>query len=360
MSDSPNSDSPNSDRHGSDPRSSHGLGSDEHIPGPHRLAVAIATYNGERFIGQQLESILEQTRLPDEIVVSDDQSSDDTVAIAEAMLRGPCEAAGITLRIIEHDTPAGAAANFAHALAHTTAEVVALADQDDWWLPHKLETLAAHFDALPELVMVHSDADLVDAEGEKTGLRVLQSLRMTTTERINLVTGRGIRALVRRNLVTGQTALMRRELIEVAGSIPAGFVHDEWWALVAASQDGLLLDPRVFQHYRQHEGNEIGADKSGLQRLRERFSEPQSAFRARHRIRHEGLGAYLDSPQWSGSDEAARLLRGRMSHYDWQATLPSARLARVAPVLWRYLTGDYHRFRRGLFDALRDLVQPGH
>lgn len=342
----------------SDSLSSHRPGSDGPGSDTLRLAVAMATCNGERFIRQQLESILGQTRMPDEIVISDDRSTDDTVAIARAMLEGPCAAAGITLTIVEHDKPAGAAANFANALDHTTSGVVALADQDDWWLPHKLETLATHFEALPELWMVHSDADLVDEEGEKTGLRVLQSLRMTTMERVHLVSGRGIRALVRRNLVTGQTVLLRRELIDQAGPIPSGFVHDEWWALVAASQEGLLLDPRVFQHYRQHGGNEIGAEQSGLVRLRERFREPQGTFRARHHTRHEGLAAYLDSPLWSGTPEARKLVTGRIAHYAWQARLPAARGARILPILWRYLTGDYHRFRRGLFDALRDLFQP--
>ncbi|AVG24565.1 rhamnosyltransferase [Pontimonas salivibrio] len=323
------------------------------------LAVAMATYNGELFIRQQVQSILGQSRLPDEIVISDDHSTDDTVSIAKAMVEGPCKAAGITLTVVTHDQPAGAAANFANALKHTTADVVALADQDDWWLPHKLETLAAHFEALPDLLMVHSDADLVDEEGEKKGLRVLQSLRMTTMERVHLVSGRGMRALVRRNLVTGQTALLRRDLIDQAGPIPEGYVHDEWWALVAASQDGLLLDPRVFQHYRQHGGNEIGAEKSGLVRLRERFGEPQSAFRVRHKTRHTGLAEYLESPAWSGTPQAKKLLMGRIAHYAWQESLPASRGARLLPIIWHYLTGDYRRYRRGLFDALRDLFQPG-
>lgn len=343
----------------SDTPSTESQGSDDQGPHNLTLAIAMATYNGERFIRSQLESILGQTRLPDEIVISDDHSTDDTVAIAKAMLERPCRAAGITLTVVEHDKPAGVAANFANALTHTTADVVALADQDDWWLPHKLETLAAHFEALPELLMVHSDADLVDEEGEKKGLRVLHSLRMTTMERVHLVSGRGIRALVRRNLVTGQTALLRRDLIVAAGPIPTGYVHDEWWALVAASQNGLLLDPRVFQHYRQHGGNEIGAEKSGLVRLRERFSEPQSAFRARHNTRHEGLAAYLESPLWLGTTKARKLVTGRIAHYAWQARLPAARGARLMPIIWHYLTGDYHRFRRGFFDALRDLLQPG-
>ena len=325
---------------------------------PLTLAVAMATYNGEQFLAEQLESILSQTRLPDEIVMSDDQSSDHTKELAKKILAGPCKKSGITLRVLSHKKPSGVAANFQYAASKTTAEVIALADQDDIWRPDKLETLAAHFEALQELLMVHSDADLVDASGRGLGMTVLDSLRTTSGERRHLVTGHGIRALARRNLVTGQTALLRRELLDLAGPIPHGFVHDEWWALVAASKDALLLDPRVFQDYRQHGSNQIGADKSGLQRLRERFAEPQETFRERHRIRHEGLEAFLDSPLWAGTDEAERLLRGRIAHYKWQSNLPASRFARLVPIKARYLRGDYHRYRRGYFDAVRDFMQP--
>ena len=323
------------------------------------VGVALATYNGELFLHDQLVSVLGQSRLPDEIVVSDDQSTDQTLAIVREVLEGPCADAGITLRIISHDTPAGAAANFANALAHCTTDLVALCDQDDVWLPHKLESLAAHFDANPELLMVHSDAELIDEEGRQLGMRVLDSLRITKAERRDLESGHGIHALARRNLVTGQTAMLRRTLVDLAGDIPEGFVHDEWWALVASSCDALVLDPGVFQHYRQHGRNEIGADKSGWQRLRERLAESQSSFRARHRTRHEGLAAFLDSNQWPGTDAARQLLKGRIAHYEWQAGLPRSRWARLMPIKWRYWRGDYRRYRRGLFDAMRDFFQPG-
>ena len=325
---------------------------------PPRIGVALATYNGERFLRTQLESILAQTRLPDEIVVSDDQSSDNSLAIVHDVLDGPCAREGITLTVVVHDNPSGAAANFANALAHCSADLVALCDQDDVWHPHKLDSLAAHFEDDPNLLLVHSDANLIDENGQLLGMGVLESLRITAGEKSDLVSGQGIRALVRRNLVTGQTVMLRGELVDQAGAIPDGWVHDEWWALVAASQDGLLLDPGVYQDYRQHGANEIGADKSGWQKLRERFAEPQEEFRARHRLRHDGLEKYLDSKLWRGTSEAERLLRGRIDHYRWQASLPGARLARIGPVCGRIIRGDYRRFRRGLFDATRDLVQP--
>ncbi len=323
-----------------------------------RVAVAMATFNGERFIAEQLESILHQTRLPDEIVISDDYSTDKTLAVAKKILEPTCAERGIDLTIVSHDGPAGVSANFHHAVSQTSADVIALADQDDVWHAEKLETLVPHFEVLPELLMVHSDADLIDEAGESLGMGVLESLRITGRERHDLVTSRGIRALVRRNLVTGQTALIRRSLVELSADIPEGWVHDEWWALVAASMDGLLLDPRVFQSYIQHAGNEIGASRSGWDRLKERFSEPQSAFRDRHRVRHQGLERFMDAPSWPGNEEATDLLRGRLRHYAWQAQLPASHLLRIGPIVWKLVTGEYSRYRRGFFDAVRDLLQP--
>ena len=323
-----------------------------------RVAVAMATYNGEQFLAEQLRSILAQTRLPDEIVISDDQSTDKTLAIAKKTLEAECVATGIDLIIVSHDGPAGVSANFHHAVSQTTADVVALADQDDVWRPEKLHVLVSHFEALPDVLMVHSDAELIDESGTPLGMKVLDSLRITGRERHNLVTAQGIRALVRRNLVTGQTAVIRRELVDHAGDIPDGWVHDEWWALIAASRDGLMLDPRVFQSYRQHSRNQIGATQSGLARLRERFSEPQQSFRDRHHRRHEGLRAALDGPSWSGTEQASTLLRGRLRHYQWQARLPATNLLRLGPILVKVISGEYSRYRRGLFDAVRDLVQP--
>ena len=321
------------------------------------LAVAMATFNGARFLETQLRSIFDQTRLPDEIVISDDGSSDDTLKIARSF-RSEAKAKGIDFSVTTRKGTSGVAANFAHAVASTTADLVALADQDDVWLPEKLESLARILEADDSLLMVHSDAELVDDSGAPLGMGVLESLRITGGEKHHLVTGNGIRAVVRRNLVTGSTAMIRRSLVERVGTIPEGWLHDEWWALVAAESGGLVLDPRVFQNYRQHADNQVGATQSGFARLMERFSEPQSVFRERHRVRHEGLREHLQSALWAGSPEARALLEGRLDHYRWQATLSGARIARVVPVLGRVLRGDYARYRRGIFDAMRDLFQP--
>ena len=318
----------------------------------------MATFNGARFLETQLRSIFDQTRHPDEIVISDDHSTDDTLKIARSF-RSEAKKLGIAYSVVTHSGTPGVARNFSNAVSKTTAELVALSDQDDWWEPGKLESLERIFHGDSSLLMVHSDAELVDERGEVLGMGLLESLRITGSEQHALMTGHGIKAVVRRNLVTGATSMIRRELVDGAGVVPEGWLHDEWWALVAASKDGLLLDPTRYQHYRQHDSNQVGATQSGFTRLMERFSEPQEAFRERHRIRHEGLHNFLSGPQFSGTPEAKKLLSGRLDHYRWQASLPASRAARIPAVVGAVLRGDYAKYRRGLFDALRDVIQPG-
>jgi glycosyltransferase involved in cell wall biosynthesis len=324
---------------------------------PRTLSVVMATFNGEAYIEAQLDSILQQTRLPDEIVISDDGSTDNTV---EVVTRIQAASPGsVSWQVVTNQTPLGVAGNFLSAAKRATGELIALADQDDWWVPGKLRTLE---DTLvgSDALLVHSDAEVVDQAGNLLGMSVSDSLRMTRGERRGLIAGRGLEQLVRRNLVTGHTVVMRREVVELAGDIPSGWLHDEWWALVAAAHGRVVLCPQILGHYRQHEINQVGATKSGFARLMERFGEPQEEFRARHRTRHEGLLAFVEKQGSVLPESSTRLLRGRIGHYIWQATLPASRLLRVGPVVWRVVTGNYHRYRRGIFDALRDLMQPGH
>ena len=257
---------------------------------PHTLSVVMATFNGEAFIEAQLDSILRQTRLPDEIVISDDGSTDNTLAIIQRMeTQAP---PSVSWKVVTNKAPLGVAGNFQSAATLASGDLIALADQDDWWAPGKLHTLE---DVLVKknALLVHSDAGLVDEAGNLLGMSVTDSLRMTRGERRGLIAGRGLPQLVRRNLVTGHTVVMRRAVVELAGDIPPGWLHDEWWALVTAAHGRVVLYPHILGHYRQHEINQVGATKSGLARLMERFGEPQEDFRARHRTRHEGLVAYL-------------------------------------------------------------------
>src|SRR5947208_14214106 len=98
------------------------------------ISVAMCTYNGERFLKEQLESLAAQTRQPDELVVCDDRSTDSTPHIVEAFAR----AAPFPVRLEVNDRCLGSTKNFEHAILRCTGALIALSDQDDVWHPEKL------------------------------------------------------------------------------------------------------------------------------------------------------------------------------------------------------------------------------
>ncbi|WP_439565196.1 glycosyltransferase [Microcella sp.] len=318
------------------------------------ISVAMCTRNGAQHVARQVQSILRQRPAPIELVVGDDDSSDDTLAIIE---RVHAEEGGTTrLTIIRRRPPLGVTANFAATLAACSGDLIALSDQDDEWMPGKLVAHAAAFAADPGLLLVHSDARLVDGEGAPLGSTLLEALEATPAERAGLAAGEGLPVLLRRNLVTGATVVLRRSLLEHAAPIPAEWVHDEWLAAIAAAVGRMRLLPEPLIDYRQHGANEIGARRPTMSDRLARLREPRAERAAR--LAHRTALLAARGRAIGVSAEAQRLLDAKADHEARRARLPRVRLARVPAVLGGALTGRYSRYSRGAMDVLRDLVTP--
>src|SRR5690349_17434303 len=119
-----------------------------------RISIALCTYNGGPFLAEQLASYVQQTRLPDELVVCDDCSSDNTMAI----LRDFAARAPFAVRLHQNAANLRSTRNFEQAIRLCTGDVIALSDQDDVWLPEKLERMERTLAADPEISLVFSDA----------------------------------------------------------------------------------------------------------------------------------------------------------------------------------------------------------
>ena len=323
------------------------------------ISVALCTRDGAQFVARQVQSILSQIPAPTELVVGDDASTDDTLAVIErefATAQAADPALPTRLTIIRRDLPLGVTANFAATLAECAGELIALSDHDDVWMPGKLATLAAAFAADPDLLLAHSDARLVDADGAPLGLTLLDALEVTRAERAALAAGDALPVLLRRNLVTGATVMLRRSLLESAAPIPREWVHDEWLAAIAAAVGRVRLVPDALIDYRQHETNQIGARRPTMADRVAKLREPQAARAARlarraallaERGRALGLAA-----------EVQRRLDAKAEHEARRARLPRARIARLPAVLGGALSGRYSRYSRGAVDVLRDLATP--
>lgn len=321
------------------------------------ISVVLCTHNGARFVGEQVESILRQVPAPGELVLGDDASTDDTVAIVERLAAEH----GVALVVRRHDPALGVRGNFADALQHASGDLIALSDQDDIWHDGKLARLEAAFAADPHLLLAHSDARLVDADGRPTGLTLLQALEATPAERAGLERGDAFATLLRRNLVTGATVMIRRRLLDAASPFAPDWVHDEWLAVIAAAAGGLRLLPESLIDYRQHGGNQIGARRPTMRDRWRKLREPREP-RASWLVRRdeqlvEALQRLADDAD-AGAVPAEQLAgaQARLAHDRRRRALPGPNLARLPGILRH--RADYARYSRGAIDVLRDLVQP--
>lgn len=323
------------------------------------VSVALGTRNGARFLGAQLESILDQSRPVDEIILSDDASSDGTVDLAIGLLDDR-RATGTTapaLVVLRNPEPLGVTGNFAQALLAASGDVIALADQDDVWHPDRISRALAALDRRPGVELVAGDARLVDADGADLHASLFATLGVDAAVRGRLESDAALDELLKRNLVTGATTMVTRSLVERAAPFPASWVHDEWLAVVASVGGGIAVIPEPVIDYRQHGANQIGVERLGaggrLARLREPRTDRNAKLLRRAVELADRLPAIADEPSHT---EAA--VRGKLAHEVMRGAIPAARARRIAPVLREWRSGAYDRFGRGAQDVLRDLVQP--
>lgn len=318
------------------------------------VSVALCTYNGAAFLDTQLRSIRAQTRPPAEIVVSDDGSADTTVAVAETALAGFPDA-----RILRNEVALGVVRNFEQAVTATHGDLIALSDQDDVWMPDKLERMAARFADDPSLLFLHTDARLIDGVGRPAGTTLFESLEVSRADRDGIHAGDAFRIYLRRNLATGATVVFRRELLDMALPFPEEWVHDEWLAIIAAALSGVDLLEDPLTDYRRHGSNQIGVADPTLRGKAARVLQARGdrnrglARRAQVLVtRLEALGERI--PQ-----DALELARRKREFETARAAMPAARVLRVPAVLRLAARGDYARFAsRGTADIIRDLLQP--
>jgi glycosyltransferase involved in cell wall biosynthesis len=227
-----------------------------------KISVVIATYNGERYLEQQLQSILNQTLKPAEIIVCDDVSADGTVAILEKYKQEG------KLNYIVNANQLGLIDNFKKAVSLAAeGNYVALSDQDDEWLPEKLAQSAALLQKTenPELpCMVYTDLMLIDQNNKVLNPSFRNELGQDKYQH-NLET------LVYGNFVNGCTMLMNPVLTKLFADIPNNvrLNHDGWIALSAFTFGKTASIPTAQVRYRKHDNNlSIAANTKPRNRFR--------------------------------------------------------------------------------------------
>lgn len=320
--------------------------------------AAVITYNGLKYLPEQLDSIVAQSRPVDHIVIADDGSTDGTLAFLETWSR-QCK---IPVTLIQNQGQRGLIQNFERAVSAVNADLIFSSDQDDVWLPNKVELMAALFEAQPELLLAHTDAILVDAQGKDLGTTLFGELEVTHAERQAIRSGDAFSVFCRRNLVTGATAAFRKSLLQLAQPLPPSILHDAWLAFMASAAGKMQLLDTPTIHYRQHGANVVGAKKLGrVTKLRRLYWEIRNP---------RPLGALVTAiiafrrdvyTRLSNSTQAARsctaVAKQALDFAEDRGRLPGNPVLRAGAVLRNMAAGRYRRFSYEPWsDMLRDVL----
>lgn len=294
------------------------------------ISVAMTTYNGALYLHEQLGSFVKQSRLPDELVVCDDGSTDKTLDI----LRGFRSTAPFEVKICRNPERLGYSRNFEKAMKLCSGAVIFLSDQDDVWFPNKIERVVSAFVAKPKIMAVINDQILTDEKLAHHGATRLQQIRAL---------GRDDSAFF-----PGCCTALRREWREASLPAPRNALSYDWWInKLADVMEIRLVLAEPLQFYRLHASN-TSQSKLSL--------APSRSVSRLHRVRASAL---QDSRHhWSKERREKELYRNWLEEHD--AVLRSAQLEESRERTIRRLDADIRALERRakLMDLPRGIRAP--
>lgn len=202
------------------------------------VSIAMTTYNGESYLQEQLDSFLAQSVLPDELVVCDDCSTDGTFEILESFK----ESAPFDVRLFKNEKNLGYAQNFSKAMGLCSGDYVFLSDQDDVWLPDKIESVLKVFENKPAVQLVIHDLEFCDADLVPIGQKKIERVLLASNSL--------------ENYVTGMATAVRADFLKLCLPVPLqAFTHDAWLHACASMVSARSVMPKVLALYRRHDAN---------------------------------------------------------------------------------------------------------
>jgi glycosyltransferase involved in cell wall biosynthesis len=270
------------------------------------IDILLATYNGEAFLSQQLDSLLRQTEQDFCVLVQDDGSTDGTMAILSGYVTKYPNKIRLLSGLPHEKGPRG---NFLSLLCASQADYVMFCDQDDVWHPDKI---ALTFHCMREgereygascPLLTHTDLRVVDRELNPIAPSFLQFQKLDGTPRLP--------RLLTQNSVTGCTTMLNRALMDLMKNAPAGamLMHDWWAALCAQAFGHILLAPQATIDYRQHGKNQLGATGFDAVRDAKRAASQGADIRRRLHDTYRQADAFLQCYEASLPKNAAQIIR---------------------------------------------------
>jgi glycosyltransferase involved in cell wall biosynthesis len=335
-----------------------------------KISVVLAVYNGSNYLGEQLASYLNQSRVPDELIAVDDCSTDDTVEI----LKDFAQSSGIEVRILRNEKNLGSTLSFSKAIEHATGELILPSDHDNIWSPDRVDRMSSYFQKDPDLVLLFSNARLADQNGTPLDDYMFDEEKVKII--LKAVNSDSLVAqILKENVVGGAVCAFRSRFKQYIVPIPLTktFIHDAWIGLVLGSIGKSVFLPESTLLFRQHSGQQIGArGKSagrqsqtkareaffleGLRRLRDRESDIRT-FSERLSLIEKDL---VPTPRYlaaaAATEQALKDALEHRAHFERRAKLDRSVVRRISQIYKELISGNYWKYSNGLRSVVRDLI----
>ncbi|MBU1822740.1 MAG: glycosyltransferase family 2 protein [Bacteroidetes bacterium] len=324
------------------------------------ISVALCTYNGEKYLPEQLESILSQTVPVNEIVVCDDGSNDATLAVLQKF----ASKAPFPIRVFQNEVNLGSTKNFEKCLSLCQGDYILLCDQDDRWRVDRVEKQIGYLREHPDTDAVFSNAIVIDGNSQPTPATIWGEIEFTELPQKRWKAGKAHEILFGGFVVTGATLALRRSCLARLMPFPVHvpkLIHDAWIALVLSLEKKIdfINEPLIF--YRMHESQQVGfGAKVEPVRLKDRLRRDRNEKLAPIREKADDalqIHALLRQLPFVPKEKLARL-NVRQRHFQLRASLPENRLLRVPYILREVMAGRYqHSSKDWWLPALGDLLE---
>jgi len=317
----------------------------------------MCTYNGGAYLSGQLASFVEQTQRPDELIACDDGSTDNTLQVLDKFSKE----SPFPVKIYRNQQRLGPIKNFEKAISLCSGDFIFVSDQDDVWMPQKVNTLLQALRNNPGAGYVFSDAVIVDELLRPMGYTMWQSIKFTPRQRRQFKGGKQLDMLLKHNVVTGATMVFRAGLKSIILPIPDESIHDEWIALLASSVGmyGVLIEEPLIE-YRQHSQQLLGGRKvSFVKQAKQAALTRGQSFESRLRQEEGKYSQVLDRLVRTGqlNKHVQQLFDAKIQHVRVRQSIHKhPHYARFFGVSRECLTLRYHRFSFGWKSVARDLL----
>ena len=307
------------------------------------VSVAMCTYNGAKYLRQQLESIAKQTVPVNELVVCDDGSVDDTIQI----IREFSKTSSFSVSIHINEKNLGSTKNFEKCLLLCKGEIIFLCDQDDIWRQDKVEKQLKYFQENPGKDAVFSDAEMINGSSQPTGRTIWQEIEFDKSLQNKWIEGKSHEIMFKGYIVTGATLAIRKACLARLTPFPTNvkdLIHDAWIAMVLGLEDKIGFIAESLISYRMHESQQVGfGGNTEFVTVKNRFTRDRKQKLDPIKERGDKLhGTYLllQAVPFVPKEKLTKLYEAQ-EHFYKRASLPDNRLLRVIPVFGQFVRGNY-------------------